>query len=171
MTEQSDADKCVYIGHFNNIQTIIVLYVGDGLLITKDMQALNTFISAFKQTFAITFFVGLEIERKDESIFIHFNSHITNMLKKFRFCDIKCSSTPADSNTVLTKDMDSNEVDENLYIQAVESLVFAAITVRTDIGYAVNLVSGFQNKPTQAHWNAVKRIFQYLKLTATRAVE
>lgn len=31
--------------------------------------------------------------------------------------------------------------------------------------YAVNIVSRYQNNPREAHWNAVKRIFKYLKLT------
>lgn len=36
-------------------------------------------------------------------------------------------------------------------------------TTRPDITFAVNNVAKVSEKPTKEHWNAVKRIFRYLK--------
>lgn len=66
--------------------------------------------------------------------------------------------------------MKSKEFNENFYRQAVGCLTFVAITARPDIVFAVNVASRFQNKPTQAHWNAVKRIIQYLKQTVNYCI-
>ncbi|GBL79928.1 Retrovirus-related Pol polyprotein from transposon TNT 1-94 [Araneus ventricosus] len=46
-----------------------------------------------------------------------------------------------------------------------------AITTHPDIAFAVNVVSRFTSNPGQVHWNAVKRIFRYLKGTAAYGIE
>ncbi|GBP08164.1 Retrovirus-related Pol polyprotein from transposon TNT 1-94 [Eumeta japonica] len=51
------------------------------------------------------------------------------------------------------------------YREAVGSLMFAAIVTRPDIMFAVSTVSRFLNSHDQSHWNAVKKIFKYLKGT------
>jgi hypothetical protein len=44
----------------------------------------------------------------------------------------------------------------------VGSVLYAAITTRLDIAYAVNLVSRFMKNPGEIHWKACKRILRYL---------
>lgn len=51
------------------------------------------------------------------------------------------------------------------YHEAVGSLMYAALGTRPDIAYAVQTVSRFTSKPGLDHWEAVKRIFRYLKGT------
>ena len=43
--------------------------------------------------------------------------------------------------------------------------MYAMLGTRPDIAYAVSLVSRYSANPTQAHWNAVVRIFRYLRGT------
>lgn len=49
------------------------------------------------------------------------------------------------------------------YHEAVGSLMYASLGTCPDITYAVQTVSQFSRNPGQAHWEAVKRIFCYLK--------
>ena len=51
------------------------------------------------------------------------------------------------------------------YHEAVGSLMYASLGTRPDITYAVQTVSRFTKNPGVAHWDAVKRIFRYLKGT------
>ena len=51
------------------------------------------------------------------------------------------------------------------YQEAVGSLMYASLGTRPDITYAMQTVSHFSKNPGQAHWEAVKRIFRYLKGT------
>ena len=51
------------------------------------------------------------------------------------------------------------------YQEAVGSLMYASLGTCPDITYAVQTVSRFSKNPGQAHWEAVKRIFRYLKGT------
>ena len=52
------------------------------------------------------------------------------------------------------------------YREAVGSLMYAALSTCPDIAFTVQTVSHFSTKPGPAHWEAVKRIFRYLKGTS-----
>ena len=49
------------------------------------------------------------------------------------------------------------------YQEAVGSLMYASLGTCPDITYAVQTVSRFSKNLGQAHWEAVKQIFRYLK--------
>ena len=51
------------------------------------------------------------------------------------------------------------------YHEAVGSLMYAALGTHPDIAFAIQTVSRFLTKPGLTHWEAVKRIFRYLKRT------
>jgi hypothetical protein len=51
------------------------------------------------------------------------------------------------------------------YHKAVGSLTYASLGTRADISFPVQTVSRFSTKPGIPHWEAVKRIFRYLKGT------
>ncbi|KAK9694717.1 hypothetical protein QE152_g33337 [Popillia japonica] len=91
------------------------------------------------------YFVGLEIKinRETSSIFIHISNYIKRMLERFDLAEASENSIPADPHATLTSTIREEEnIGENIpYRQAVGSLMFAAITARPDITYAVNIVS------------------------------
>ena len=51
------------------------------------------------------------------------------------------------------------------YHEAVGSLMYAMLGTRPDIAFAVQMVSCFATNPGPAHWEAVKKVFKYLKGT------
>ena len=51
------------------------------------------------------------------------------------------------------------------YHEAVGSLMYTSLGTRPDITYAVQTLSRFLTKPGTAHWEAVKRVFCYVKGT------
>ena len=51
------------------------------------------------------------------------------------------------------------------YQEAVGSLMYTSLGTHPDITYAVQTISQFSKNPGQLHWEAVKRIFRYLKGT------
>ena len=52
------------------------------------------------------------------------------------------------------------------YASAIGSLMYAMTCTQLDICFAVGLVGRYQNNPRPAHWQAVKRIFRYLRGTS-----
>lgn len=56
-------------------------------------------------------------------------------------------------------------MSQTLYREAIGSLIFLSTVTRTDISYSVGAVMQHCEDPRNVHWNAVKRIFKYLKQT------
>lgn len=51
------------------------------------------------------------------------------------------------------------------------SLLYLSNGTRPDLSFAVNKASRYLEKPTKAHWNAVKRILKYLKGTVKYGIK
>lgn len=56
------------------------------------------------------------------------------------------------------------------YRQAIGSLMYFMIGTRPDLAYIVGMLSRFMERPQIEHWNAVKRIFRYLKGTTNYGI-
>lgn len=67
-------------------------------------------------------------------------------------------------NTRLSTEMSKDKLGIAVpYREAVGSLMFAACVSRSDIMYAVGVVSRYLNNPGREHWLAVKRIIKLIK--------
>ena len=93
--------------------------------------------------------------------------YIIRILKKFNLNEANPVSVPADvhQNLTLIEENNSEKTVNFPYREAVGSLMFLAMVTRPDIAFSVGVVSRHCEKPTKIHWNAVKRIFKYLKGT------
>ncbi|GJY95707.1 putative ribonuclease H-like domain-containing protein [Tanacetum coccineum] len=81
----------------------------------------------------LTFFLGLQVQQKKDDIFISQDKYVMEILKKFRFTEVKTASTLMETQKPLLK-------DEN-----------------------VCACARYQVNPKVSHLHAVKRIFRYLK--------
>ncbi|GKA44558.1 uncharacterized mitochondrial protein-like protein [Tanacetum coccineum] len=63
----------------------------------------------------LTFFLGLQVQQKEDGIFISQDKYIAEILKKFNYTDVKSASTPVDLEKPLVKDRDADDVDVHLY--------------------------------------------------------
>ena len=176
---QSTADKCVYKGLFNGQSVFLIIYVDDGLIIAENEGLCSSILNELEKKFEITVgvlanYVGMEIEydTQNASIFIHQTNYIRQMLRRFNMEDATPVTTPADPHTNLYSSEEREIIPDDVPLrQAVGSLMFAAIVSRPDIMFAVSYVSRFVSKPESIHWNAVKRIFKYLKDTADYGIQ
>jgi hypothetical protein len=53
------------------------------------------------------------------------------------------------------------------YASVVGSLIYAMVCTRPDIAHAVGVLSRYMSKPGKEHWTTVKRVFRYLRGTAS----
>ncbi|GJT49294.1 putative ribonuclease H-like domain-containing protein [Tanacetum coccineum] len=105
---------------------------------------------------------GLQVKQKEDGIFISQDKYVTEILKKFGFTDVKKASTPMETQKILLKDEDGEEVDVHLYRSMIGSLMYLTSS-RPDIMFAVCACARYQVNPKVSHLHAVKRIFRYLK--------
>ncbi|GJY58508.1 hypothetical protein Tco_0458400 [Tanacetum coccineum] len=110
----------------------------------------------------LTFFLGLQVQQKEEGIFISQDKYVAEILKKFDFTTVKTASTPMKPNKVMVKDEEADSVDVYLYRSMIGSLMYLTAS-RPDITFAVCACARFQVTPKTSHFHAVKKIFRYLK--------
>ncbi|GJX27388.1 retrovirus-related pol polyprotein from transposon TNT 1-94 [Tanacetum coccineum] len=121
---------------------------------------------------------GMQIQRDRVSrkIWLSQKSYVKKILQRFNMQDCKPISTPFLTNVNLSSKMSSSSEKERMkisqvpYASAVESLMFAMICTRPDIAHAVGVVSRYMAEPGRGHWEAVKRIFRYIKRTSDVAL-
>ncbi|GJV74535.1 putative ribonuclease H-like domain-containing protein [Tanacetum coccineum] len=110
----------------------------------------------------LTFFLGLQVQQKEDGIFISQDKYVADILKKFDFVTVKTASTSMEPNKALVMDEEADNVDVYLYRSMIGSLMYL-IASRPDITFAVCACVRFQVTPKVSHLHAVKRIFRYLK--------
>ncbi|GKA46744.1 uncharacterized mitochondrial protein-like protein [Tanacetum coccineum] len=114
----------------------------------------------------LTFFLGLQVQQKEDGIFISQDKYVAEILKKFNYSDVKSASTPIDLGKPLVKDGDADDVDVHLYRSMIGSLMYLTAS-RPNIMFAVCACARFQVTPKTSHLLAAKRIFRYLKVNQT----
>lgn len=99
-------------------------------------------------------------------------TYIKKILEHFRINGCKSMDTPKARGETLSLEMcprtenEKEDMSRVPYSSVVGNLMYAMMCTRPDICYDVGLVSRYQSNPGRDHWNAVKRIFRYLKGTA-----
>ena len=112
----------------------------------------------------INTYLGLQIERlADGSIFLHQETYTKKILQRFRMKNANAVAISADQNHQLYVEAHKKEKSE-LSTSDRKFNVFIRV-IRSDITFAINKTSQYLEKPNKIHWNAVKRIFKYLKGT------
>nr|GEV84835.1 ribonuclease H-like domain-containing protein [Tanacetum cinerariifolium] len=89
------------------------------------------------------------------------------ILKKFRFTEVKTASTPMETQRPLLKDKDGEEADVHMYRPMIGSLMYLTSS-RHDIIFTVCACARYQVNPKVYHLHAVKRIFRNPKRKDTQ---
>ncbi|GJZ42928.1 putative ribonuclease H-like domain-containing protein [Tanacetum coccineum] len=82
------------------------------------------------------FLLRLASKVEGDEFFISQDKYVTDILKKFGFTDVKTESTPMETQKLLLKDEDGEEVDVHLYRSMIGSLLYLTSS-RPDIMFAV----------------------------------
>ncbi|GKC39703.1 putative ribonuclease H-like domain-containing protein, partial [Tanacetum coccineum] len=113
-------------------------------------------------TLFIKRYKGDVLLQKKDGIFISQDKYVGEILKKFRFTEVKTASTPMETQKTLLKDEDGEEVHVHMYRSMIGSLMYLTSS-RPDIIFVVYACARYQVNPKVLHLHAVKRIFRYLK--------
>nr|GFB50532.1 hypothetical protein [Tanacetum cinerariifolium] len=126
----------------------------------------------------LTFFLRLQVKKKDDGIFISQDKYVAEIVRKFGLTDGKSASTPIDTEKPLLKDHDDGksastpidtekpllkdhdgkDVDVHIYRSMIGSLMYLTPS-RPDIMFSVYACARFQVTPKVSHLHAVKRLF------------
>nr|GEZ89782.1 retrovirus-related Pol polyprotein from transposon TNT 1-94 [Tanacetum cinerariifolium] len=118
--------------------------------------------------------LGMEIQRvrKMGKLTLSQTDYISKVLKKFNMRCCKPVPTSLAPHFKLSSHEcpKSEEVKEDIsrvpYLSAIGSLMYAMVCVRLDLAHVVSIVSRYMHNPDKMHWEAVKCILRYLKVTS-----
>ncbi|GKB08885.1 hypothetical protein Tco_0837197 [Tanacetum coccineum] len=106
--------------------------------------------------------LSIKIKRENKEFVITQSHYIEKILKKFNCEDCSPVSTPMHPVEKL-KPNTGKPVDRLEYSRAIGCLMYAMISTRPDIAYAVGRLSRFTSNPSRQHCHAITRVFKYLK--------
>nr|GEV08497.1 putative ribonuclease H-like domain-containing protein [Tanacetum cinerariifolium] len=103
-------------------QTLFIKKQNDDILLVRDKFQMSSMGE-------LTFFLGLQVKKKDDGIFISQEKYVAEILRKFGLTDSKSASTPIDTEKPLLKDLDDEDVDVHIYRHII-----------TGVSYTINVV-------------------------------
>ncbi|THH19984.1 hypothetical protein EUX98_g8666 [Antrodiella citrinella] len=175
-----NADYCIYLRRAGDSLVIIIIHVDDMAIFASDKSLMTQVKAEIASHVPITdlgpikFFLGLHVDRNrpKHSITLHQSKYIRTILDRFHQADAHTVSTPLDQSAKLCArtNIATGTSPEFPYANAIGSLMYAAVSTRPDISYAVQTLSQFTSNFDQSHINAVKHVFRYLKATPTLGI-
>ena len=172
----SKHDPCLYI----HPDMLAISWVDDVVFVSRDGKKIEAMIQRLKDAGydldtegEISAFLGIQIDKLDESFSLTQTGLIGKIIKFTHLEDCNLDRTPA-STTALGSDVqgepwvDGKEDFE--YAAAVGMLLYLANNTRPDIAFAVHQCARFTHSPRQSHAKAVKRIVRYLQGTKDKGL-
>ncbi|GJW56501.1 putative ribonuclease H-like domain-containing protein [Tanacetum coccineum] len=165
--QRGKIDKTLFIKRYKGDILLVQVYVDDIIFGSTKKELCNAFEKLMHEKFQmssmgeLTFFLGLQVQQKKEGIFISQDKYVGEILKKFRFTEVKTTSTPMETQKPLLKDKDGEEVDVHMYRSMIGSLMYLTSS-RPDIMFAVCACARYQVNLKVSHLYDVKRIFRLI---------
>jgi hypothetical protein len=176
---RTEADHGVFYKEVGKHIIIFVVHVDDGMVTGSSVSLINKFKEDMNAKYRLTdlgaanWLLGIKITRDlvNKTLSLSQHAYIDAIITRFNFDDLRPSSIPIDPSAPLSKSQSPSKLEDiakmrNVpYREAVGSLMYAAMGTRPDIAFATSTVAQFCDNPGWAHWEAVKRIYRYLKGT------
>ena len=179
--ERNEVDQAVFYRRNKGagVLIIVLVHVDDCSIVASTQPLIDQFKIAIKKHVDITdmgdlhWILGIEVKRirEERKVLLSQCSYIDSILRRYGFEDLKPISTPMDPNMRLTSAQCPTATDDIAkmrdvpFHEAIGSLMYASLGTRPDITFAVQTLSCFAKNPGVPHWEAVKRVFRYLKGT------
>nr|GEV13466.1 uncharacterized mitochondrial protein AtMg00810-like [Tanacetum cinerariifolium] len=161
-------DKTLFIKRHKGDILLAQVYVVDIIFGSTKKELCNAFERLMHKKVQmssigeLTFFLGLQVKQKKDGIFISQDKYVYEILKKFRFTEVKNASTPMETENPLLKDEDDEKVNVHMYRSMIGSLMYLT-SLRPDIMFALCACARYQVNPKVSHLQAVKKNFRCFK--------
>jgi hypothetical protein len=155
---------------------MIVIYVNDLIFTKLDSTIIFWLKNVLNERFEMSdldsciYYLDMMIFRirRLKLLFLNQSVYVEQMLRDYEMWDCKSLIIFMNVSCRLIKISDEYTADKNLrisYQSIVKSLMYIMLETRLDITYFMSVISRYVSNFTQTHWQAVKRIFRYLRET------
>ncbi|KAL0641511.1 hypothetical protein Bca4012_102648 [Brassica carinata] len=176
---KSELDHTLFTLNTPSGIVVLLVYVDDIIITGSDKEEIQATKDFLKSVFEIKdlgemkYFLGIEICRSKEGLFLSQRKYTLDLLKDAGKLDGKTAKTPLEDGYKVPREGEVEEKqlfdDAKLYRKMVGKLIYLTIT-RPDICFAVNQVSQHMQAPKVHHWKMVDRILRYLSGTPGQGV-
>ncbi|GKB46678.1 putative ribonuclease H-like domain-containing protein [Tanacetum coccineum] len=128
--QRGQIDKTLFIKRDQGDILIVHVYVDDIIFGSTKKKLCTEFEKMMHKKFQmssmgeLTLFLGLQVNQKEDGIFIRQDKYVTEILNKIGFSDVKIANTPMETHKPLLKDADGKDVDEHMYRSMIGSLIY-----------------------------------------------
>jgi hypothetical protein len=167
----SDADHSLYVRKSDEGIVVITIYVDDLIVGGDNEKEVEHVKRLLKQKFdmkdlgELKFFLGIEVIRMAEGIWLSQRQYALDMLSKYGMGGCKPIFVPLNQNGKLNADAGEVLEDATMYKKIVGSLIYMTIT-RPDLNYIVGLESQFMQVLRKPHLDGVRHTLRYVNATA-----
>ena len=168
-------DPCLFTGKAPNGDPIYLLvYVDDVLVASKTKAAVAQGVGAVLTEFKgndlgePSAFLGLRLERDRarREIKLSQERHVTELLARFGLEGCAPKATPLSLGHLLQAEGEPLDGTTYPYLRLLGGLLYLATHTRPDIAFVLGALARFSQRPTTAHWAALKSVLRYLAGTA-----
>jgi hypothetical protein len=106
-------------------------------------------------------FLGVSVEQRSDGLFLHQRQYARDILERADMSDCKSCSTPVDTQTKVSSDMEAPIRHPTAYRTLAGALQYLTFT-RPDIAYAVQQVCLHMHDSREPHLTVTKHILRYL---------
>jgi hypothetical protein len=173
--EPLKADSNVFVKGDIRTGVTITVYVDDIKLIGSDRAANKQVIEQLSREFKVTnlgdisYYLGMEIkrDRSKRTIKLNQRAYIEKILDKFGYSRTgRTVKTPMVTGQKLDAyDGIATAASIRDFAAQLGSIMYAMTITRPDIAFAVSTLAQHTKNPGPDHWQALKRIFLYLRST------
>uniref|UniRef100_A0A2N9HYA6 Reverse transcriptase Ty1/copia-type domain-containing protein n=1 Tax=Fagus sylvatica TaxID=28930 RepID=A0A2N9HYA6_FAGSY len=163
----SSIDSFLFIFQDKQVIAYLLFYVDDIVLTSNTLAYLDQLIKSLSSIFELkdlgnlSYFLGLQVTRTSQALYLSQTKYATNLLHKHHMFDTKPAKTPCSPNTRLTHTDGTQLSEPHSYRSLVGALHYLTFT-RPDLSFAVHQVCQFKQSPTTTHLAVAKRILRYL---------
>ena len=179
---QSPKEPCLFTKHTGAKYTIFAIWVDDCFITGSDdnerARMLGVLVEEFniKMLGPVKYALGIRFDQQEDGIRMTQSSYIEKIAERFGLTNARPVSVPLQKGFRAYKahcpvtDEQKADMANVPYRGAVGSLLYAALSTRPDIAYAVCSLARFSHNPGRQHWAGVKSVIRYLYHTRDRGL-
>lgn len=147
---------------------VLLVYVDDVILtstsvpLIEDVKAFLHVEFQIKDLGDLSFFLGLEVTKVPEGLFLNQRKYALELLDDAGFLDSKPAKTLMDPKHRLNLSTTPSLLEPLSYRKLVGKLIYLTIS-RPDLAYPVHILSQFMSSPTEEPLQVVHRVLRYIK--------
>nr|GEV02875.1 hypothetical protein [Tanacetum cinerariifolium] len=154
--QRGTIDQTLFIRKHKGKFFLVQVYVDDIIFGLSNPKLCREFEARMRDKFQMSaigelnFFLGLQVLQNKDGIFLLQDKYVGDILKKFRYIDIRSAKTPMDKENPWEKDETGKDVELYLYRFMIGSLMYLTAS-RPDIMFDVYACARHQVIPKECH--------------------